>query len=331
MKGSYKLTVQAAHMKYELELSRNITILRGDSATGKTVLVEMIQEYNLNGSDTGIQLSCEKPCRVIAGNTWKEQLVHIEESIVFIDEGNRFVSSEDFARTIRGSNNYYVIVTRENLDNLPYSVTEIYGIHSSGKYNTAEPVYHHLHRIYPSDLLRGKEHPNMVIVEDSNAGYEFFEHYYHESDVNCISAKGSGNIFDMIHKAYDGNVVVIADGAAFGAQMGRVFPEIRRRQNIRLYLPESFEWIILSADILENSKVRKILENPSEFIDGEKYFSWERYFTQLLSDETRGTYLAYVKSSLNTNYLIGKVYTQIIDSLPEQIKNHCSESNNRNI
>ena len=98
MKGSYKLTVQAAHMKYELELSRNITILRGDSATGKTVLVEMIQEYNLNGSDTGIQLSCEKPCRVIAGNTWKEQLVHIEESIVFIDEGNRFVSSEDFVR-----------------------------------------------------------------------------------------------------------------------------------------------------------------------------------------------------------------------------------------
>lgn len=171
----------------------------------------------------------------------------------------------------------------------------------------------------------------MVIVEDSNAGYEFFEHYYHESDVNCISAKGSGNIFDMIHKAYDGNVVVIADGAAFGAQMGRVFPEIKRRQNIRLYLPESFEWIILSADILENSKVRKILENPSEFIDGEKYFSWERYFTQLLSDETRGTYLAYVKSSLNTNYLIGKVYTQIIDSLPEQIKNHCPESNNRNI
>ena len=81
---------------------------RSDMGSGKTVLVEMIQEYNLNGSDTGIQLSCEKPCRVIAGNTWKEQLVHIEESIVFIDEGNRFVSSEDFARTIRGSNNYYV-------------------------------------------------------------------------------------------------------------------------------------------------------------------------------------------------------------------------------
>ena len=98
-----------------------------------------------------------------------------------------------------------------------------------------------------------------------------------------------------------------------------------------MYLPESFEWIILSADIFENSNVRKILENPSEFIDGEKYFSWERYFTQLLSDETKGTYLAYVKSSLNTNYLIGKVYTQIIDTLPEQIKNHCTESNNRNI
>lgn len=320
MKGSYKLIVQSAHLKYEMEISRNITILRGDSATGKTVLVEMIQEFNLNGSDTGIQVSCARPCRVIAGNTWMEQLEHIYESIVFIDEGNRFVSSENFARAIRGTSNYYVIVTRENLDNLPYSVTEIYGIHSSGKYNTAEPVYHHLHRIYPDDLLRAKERPNVVIVEDSNAGYDFFAHYYQGSNISCISANGAGKIFEMMQRSYNGNTVVIADGAAFGAQMGRVYPEIRRRHNIRLYLPESFEWFILSTDVLDNSDVRKVLDNPAEYIDGKDYFSWERYFTHLLTDETRGTYLAYMKSSLNPNYLMGKIYVQMTESLPEQIK-----------
>ena len=56
--------------------------------------------------------------------------------------------SEDFARAIRGTDNYYVLVTRESLDNLPYSVTEIYGIRSSGKYAYQKPVYHQLYRIY---------------------------------------------------------------------------------------------------------------------------------------------------------------------------------------
>ena len=77
-----------------------------------------------------------------------EQLRAVHSSLVFIDEGNRFTASEDFARAIRGTDNYYVIVTRESLPNLPYSVTEIYGIHSSGKYAYPEPVYHQMYRIY---------------------------------------------------------------------------------------------------------------------------------------------------------------------------------------
>ncbi len=148
MRGIIHLMVQSVHLKYEMDFYRNITILKGDSATGKTTLVDMIQEYILNGSDTGINLSCSCPCRVIAGNTWEEQLKTISGSLVFIDEGNKFVASEDFARVIRETDNYYIIVTRESLENLPYSVTEIYGIHSSGKYAYQKPVYHQLYRIY---------------------------------------------------------------------------------------------------------------------------------------------------------------------------------------
>lgn len=148
MKGQHQLRVQSAHLRYDMIFTRNLTVIQGDSATGKTTLVDMIQEYLLNGSDTGITLTCDCPCRVLAGNTWKEQLTGIEDSIIFIDEGNRFVSSMEFAEAVRASGNYYVIVTREALDNLPYSVTEIYGIRSSGKYSSLEPVYHEMYRIY---------------------------------------------------------------------------------------------------------------------------------------------------------------------------------------
>ena len=48
MKGKYKIVVSAKRLRYDFEIRRNLTILiiiRGDSATGKTTLIDMSQEY----------------------------------------------------------------------------------------------------------------------------------------------------------------------------------------------------------------------------------------------------------------------------------------------
>ena len=58
MKGSYKIIVQNSNVRYEFEIRRNITIIKGDSATGKTTLVEMIGEFYENGLSSGIELFC---------------------------------------------------------------------------------------------------------------------------------------------------------------------------------------------------------------------------------------------------------------------------------
>lgn len=320
MKGKHKLRLQSAHLRYDLVFSRNITVIQGDSATGKTTLVDMIQEYLLNGSDTGIVLTCDCPCRVVAGNTWQEQLERIEDSLVFIDEGNRFISSVDFAEAVRDSSNYYIIVTREALDNLPYSVTEIYGIRSSGRYGVQEPVYHQMYRIYENDFA---ETPaiDMLVTEDSNAGFEFFSGIAAETDIPCKASSGAGGIFGLLQemKEFDG-ITVIADGAAFGAQMGRIFQLMQRRHGIRIYLPESFEWLILSSGVLDDKEVRNILDKPEEYIDSTEYFSWERYFTDLLVAKSRGSWLQYSKSRLNPVYLKGKTKQQIIAVLPDDIR-----------
>ena len=60
MKGIYKITVTNSKVKYEFSIKRNITIIRGDSATGKTTLVEMINEYYESGEQSGITLNCDK-------------------------------------------------------------------------------------------------------------------------------------------------------------------------------------------------------------------------------------------------------------------------------
>lgn len=62
MKGKYRIVVQNKRIRYDIEIKRNITIIRGDSATGKTVLVEMIREFQENGAASGVELgSCRYP------------------------------------------------------------------------------------------------------------------------------------------------------------------------------------------------------------------------------------------------------------------------------
>lgn len=82
--------------------------------------------------------------------------------------------------------------------------------------------------------------------------------------------------------------IVIADGAAFGSEIDKVLRLIEKRENIALYLPESFEWLILSAGILKNSFVDKILDDPSEYVECKEYFSWERFFTAVLIERPIG-------------------------------------------
>ena len=67
----------------------------------------------------------------------------IHDSIVFIDEGDKFVASEDFARAVKNTDNYYVIATRASLFNLPYSIKEIYGIKnvSGNRYQGTKRLY----------------------------------------------------------------------------------------------------------------------------------------------------------------------------------------------
>ena len=44
MKGKYKVVVKNNRLHYEFEIKRNITIIRGDSATGKTTLINMLRQ-----------------------------------------------------------------------------------------------------------------------------------------------------------------------------------------------------------------------------------------------------------------------------------------------
>ena len=81
MRGKHRVIVKNNKLHYEFEIKRNITIIQGDSATGKTTLIEMINQYQNLGMSSGIELICDVPCRTLAGTDWKMILSSVHENI----------------------------------------------------------------------------------------------------------------------------------------------------------------------------------------------------------------------------------------------------------
>ena len=109
----------------------------------------------------------------IAG-MWQSSLEKINNSIIFIDEGQSFIFSKEFAETISESDNYYVLITRRPLYNLAYSTKAIYGIRTTGKYHFPEKIYHEFYPVYVENVPVLSDERKLLILEDSNSGYEFF-------------------------------------------------------------------------------------------------------------------------------------------------------------
>lgn len=314
MKGSHRVIIEAKRVKYDFTLTRNITILTGDSASGKTVLIDYIRDYGRYGSESGVMVSCDRECRTLDNEDWEMQLKRITNSIIFIDEGNRFVTSKEFAKLALESDNYFVLATREKMPMLPYSVQEIYGFRESGKYHEAKQKYNEMYHLYGEISAQSSIEPELVITEDSNSGYDFFAKLSEQKNVNCISANGKSNIIKCLQDSEktQGTRLIIVDGAAFGSEMKEVYEYLNTVGNVVLYAPESFEWLLLSSNTIPNANVTEILQEPENYIDSKKYASWERFFTALLIDMTKGDPVwSYSKKKISSVYVSSKVITAV--------------------
>ena len=287
MKGRVSVTVRDSRHSYTFELKRNITVLTGESGRGKTTLFDMIADYDRYGKEAGIRVSCEREIVAISGRNWQEQIAGLEDAIVVIDEDNRFIRSKDFADLVRTSSNYFLLITRSYLGQLPYSVDEIYEI-SGSKNKRFSPVYHNVDHMYDSVVAgRLPFAPEVIITEDSKSGFQFFKALAERKGIECVSASGKSNIVRLLAQFKDKDTLIVADGAAFGAEIQDVVrTQMLRPEKLGIFLPESFEWLILKSGLVNDAEWEQVTV-PEKYIESSEYFSWERYFTDLLVNVTQ--------------------------------------------
>lgn len=125
MNGSYIVHVKSKRVDFYLKINKNITIINGDSGTGKTTLVRMIlQSLRPNSPYT---VECDVPCKAITFDNIEmmNNLESYKESIIFIDDDIKYVRSREFADRIKNSSCYFVIMSREDMSALSNDCVEV--------------------------------------------------------------------------------------------------------------------------------------------------------------------------------------------------------------
>lgn len=126
---------------YEFELERRVTVIRGDSGTGKTLLANLL----VAEPETGVSVESERSFVLMNNNirvnysTWFKDY----NNVVFIlDEDSRWLRDRRFYDAALDSGAWLLIMDRSTLlTTYECSVESVTRLKVSGKYRTLEKYY----------------------------------------------------------------------------------------------------------------------------------------------------------------------------------------------
>lgn len=297
MVGKQYINLYSKRYSFEIELERKITIIRGDSGTGKSTLINAAYKAITDGSFRN--KSSAEIMVILPGMKFKTMLREILDTtnaIILMDENVPGLMSHEMGDAINESSCYFVIVTRDNLASIPYSINSVYGMETDNK------GIHRLRPIYEPTKYVEKFQPNYIICEDSKSGFILFK-MIDTHDDKVSSAGSKDNIVNKSLELYNkvhSKILIIADGSAIGPQIDSLrYLQSNYTFTIAAWLPESFEFVLLHSIIFEHDEhIQAVISNPIDYVDS-KYMSYEKYFEALLNNLLHNIGESYKKSGLN--------------------------------
>lgn len=295
MTGRYEiiLTERNHNLTYRLVLDRQVTILKGNSGTGKSTLFNLLERLiKTEGTDNSLHCNMIEKFNTLAPKDWEWQIRRSHNMIFIADEyDTSIVVTKAFAEAVTHSDNYFLIISRSGcLSYLTYSVNSVYEFQATKDGDGTIDSFTRRYVNKSQSIV-----PDYVVTEDEKAGYQMYANI-----LNCpvISAKGKDRIFDTVKPLLEGGstVFVIADGAAFGSGITRLFPTFSGK-DLFVFTPECFEWLVLTY-----SKFKHLLDDgfyePWNYCDTKKYISYEPYYYDILKRLCAGLNMNYDKSKL---------------------------------
>lgn len=296
MTGSYSFTLSSSKIIFKIELHRNVTVLRGEGATYKTLFCHMIHDAGRIGSGVHLKSPDAKVVYLDDRDFSRDHLAFYRRtnSILVFDEDSLCVNTKEFRKAITDTGCYFILITRTSCSEFGVSTKEMFEFDYDDTLDLNKRTVY-MKPIYQGEFFGSYKAQKAFLTEDEKSGHQFFKQMYPECSV--ISAKGKDNIAKIIPS--HPNSIIIVDGAAFGFEMKTVY-SLLEEYNCFLIAKESFEYCTLCSGIL-TLPANVDLKHP--VVDSTQFLTWENYFTELLESLTKGTRMLYSKSRLNPAYI----------------------------
>ena len=289
-KSIIDLKIESRKYKFEGQFERRISIIHGDSATGKSSLTEILK---IKSSD--VMIKCSVKILILADDTWKSTISANTDALLIADD-LRCVEQKDFAdvcsKYLVENNLYLVIINRadlsefdrdrnngngEHLTRLSISLNSIYSFCTDGiKHwlrNDRLPFFNDLSAI------------DCIITEDTKNGFEFWNNLF--NNVEHSSDGRDSLVKDLEKHNPTQKILVLLDTAAYGSN----YEHFKRKlcdsgYNIGICpIYECFEYVLLKSNLLkDNPIVTSELSDVHRFAN--KFVSWENYFEDLIDRST---------------------------------------------
>lgn len=302
-----KIKIESELINYNLEFSHRLNIVEGNSATGKSTLLKIIDGDESSGSKI---VSNYKLVHI--NNKTLELISELKEDIVYIMDENDGINKENVTKILNLNKYKFIIISRElNLSQISYGIDQIYEIYQSGRYNISRPKY----KNELNSITVNKSKLNEIITEDSNSGYQYYKEY---KNFNVKSANGNSNINNNVRN----NQIIVVDSVGYGPYIKELKEKIDTINSLIVY-PKSFEWLILTSDIFRINP--KKLEE--EYYKSGIGINRENFYLQVLKEKSIEKNIKYSKSKLNNKYLEKPQFEKINKRINELFKIDIEELN----
>lgn len=131
-----EIKINSALMNYRLSFNNRVNILRGDSATGKSFLLRLLD----NRRNSKIDIPSTHKLFHINVDMILNGLPLNDDTVYILDEGDGIENSE-IVNLINKSRFKFLLITRESdLENVNYGIEQIYELKQSGKCNISNII-----------------------------------------------------------------------------------------------------------------------------------------------------------------------------------------------
>lgn len=288
-------------IQYDLDIQNRLTILKGDSASGKSILTRMVDAHTV---DKSIIINSEIPLRHLTYSSLELNPDLSPEFIYILDEYDG-IDTKLASKYINNRNYRFILITRYEINSLiNYSTDDIYELYKSGKIIKNRNIYSNIDT--NKDINLGKI--NKLITEDSGSGKYFFENL---PNITVTSTNGNGNIT----KSISDDSVVFFDRVSFGPYIKKLL-ELIVYKNIGIICPQSFEHLLLTSGLFNSKKIQLEYDKINfECLRLYPNTTLESIYYRLLVNITSEFNIKYSKSNIDSWFLEKEQYNKVTTNI----------------